>query len=95
VVSNNPSGKSFDEGEDEQILDPHNQNGIICHFVLGGRAVVSPQTILKEKKIDMISKQQGCDKAISLHSPFTQQSDLCCRKERSGAKNSPCLSKTD
>jgi hypothetical protein len=23
-------------------LDPHNKNGILCHFALGGKAVVSP-----------------------------------------------------
>jgi hypothetical protein len=49
VATNNLSGKLFDEGGDELILDPHNQNGIVWHFVLGGRMVVSSQTILKEK----------------------------------------------
>ena len=72
-------------------LDPHNKNGILCHFALGGKAVVSPQTTLTEKKIDMISRQRGCNKAISLNSPFTQQSDQCCRQERFGDKNLPCL----
>jgi len=51
-------------------LDPHNQNGIHCHFLFGGRAVVSPHTIPTEKKIDMISRQQGCDKAISCNNPI-------------------------
>jgi len=66
-----------------------------CHIVLGGIMVISPQTILKEKKIDMISRQRGCDKAISLNSQFMQQSNQCCRKERSSAKNLPWLSKTE
>jgi hypothetical protein len=55
MVSDNPSGKPFHEGGDALILDPHNQNGILCHVIFGGRMVVSSQTILREKKIDMIS----------------------------------------
>ena len=57
MVSNNPSGKPFGEGGDELILDPNNQSGIVCHFILGERTVVSPQTILKEEKIVIISRQ--------------------------------------
>ena len=49
VAINNLSGKLFDEDGDELILDPHNQNGIVFNFLLGGRTVASPQTILKEK----------------------------------------------
>ena len=75
VVSDNPSGKPFNEGGNALILDPNHQNGILCHFILGGRTVVSSQTILREKKIDTISRQWGCDKAILLNSPFMQQSD--------------------
>ena len=66
VVGNNTSGRPFHKGGDALIFDPHNQNGHVCHFVLGGRMVVSPQTILEEKMIDMINRQRTCDKVISL-----------------------------
>jgi hypothetical protein len=51
VVSNNPSDKPFNEDRDALILDPHKQHVIACHFVLRGRMVVSPQTILTEKRL--------------------------------------------
>ena len=40
------------------------RNGIVCHLIFGGRTVVSSQTILRDKKIDVISRQWGCDKAV-------------------------------
>ena len=52
VVGNNTSGRPFHKGGDALIFDPHNQNGLVCHFVLGGRTVVLPETIPKEKMID-------------------------------------------
>ena len=56
MVSDNPSGKPFHEGGDALIFNPHNQNSVLCHFILRGITVVSSQTILREKKIDMISR---------------------------------------
>jgi hypothetical protein len=55
MVSDKPSGKPFHEGGDALSFDPHNQNGILCHLIFGGGTVVSSKTILREKKIDMIS----------------------------------------
>jgi hypothetical protein len=59
MVSDNPSGKPFHEGGveggDALIFNPHNQNCILCHFIIGGITVVSSQTILRQKNIDMIS----------------------------------------
>ena len=39
--------------------------------------------------------QQTITSIIALNSPFTQRTVQCCREERSGTKNSPCLSKTE
>ena len=87
VVSGNPSGKPFHEGGDAVKIGPTQSSWHSLSFILGGTAVVLSLTILTEKKIDMIRRQRGCNKAISLNSPFQQQSDQCSRKERFCSKN--------
>ena len=62
VVAKNPPGKPFHEGGDAFILDPNHADGVLCQFVLGGKKVVSPQRILREKNIDTVSRQRACDK---------------------------------
>jgi hypothetical protein len=59
VGNNSPSKLSQRWGS---IVNPNHQNGILCQFFLGGRKVVSPQRILREKIIDTVNKQRVCNK---------------------------------
>ena len=50
---------------DAFILDPNHEYFDFCQCVFGGKKIVSPQRILREKNIDTISRQWACDKASS------------------------------
>jgi len=91
VVSDNPSGKPFHKGGDAFKIRPTQLNWHSLSFHIGRESGCLATNNPDREKVDMISRQRRCDKAISLNSTFRQQSDQCSRKERFSSKNSPCL----
>ena len=86
VVAKNPPGKPFHEGGDAFILDPNHADGVLCQFVLGGKKVVSPQRILREKNIDTVSRQRACDKVsrpslLSTHHSSKRQTNATEKRD--------------
>lgn len=55
-------GKTFHPRGDAFILDPNHEGGVLVQYILKGKKVVSPQRILKEKRLDTVSRQRACDK---------------------------------
>jgi hypothetical protein len=69
--------QTIPHGGNALILDPKHENDVLCQFVLGGRKVVSPQRILREKFFNTISRQQACKKAshpslLTTHNSFNR-----------------------
>ena len=86
VVAKNPPGKPFHERGDAFILDPNQEEGVLCQFVLGRKKVVSPQRILREKNIDTVSRQRACDKVsrpsfLSTHHPSKRQTNATEKRD--------------
>jgi hypothetical protein len=86
MVVKNPPGRPFHKGGDAFILDPNHAEGVLCQFVLGGKKVVSPQRILREKNIDTVSRQHACDKVscpslLSTHHSSKRQTNATKKRD--------------